>query len=67
MSYEKVFVFSAAVRGYHFDRDTWDTEENQQLICSHETKNAFDIFAIKNCQTNENKIVGYLPREISRA
>ena len=27
----------------------------------------FTMFAIKNCRMNENKIVGHLPKKISRA
>ena len=66
-SHEKVFVFSAAVRGYHFYKDTGKPEENRQLIYSHETQSVFDVFAIKTSRMNESKIVGHLPREISRA
>ena len=66
-SHEKVFVFSAAVRGYHFYKDTGKPEENRQLIYSHETQSLFDVFAIKTSRMSDNKIVGHLPRQISRA
>ena len=58
---EKVLRFSAAIRGFHY----YQRIENEELNCLHEQGNAFDIFAIKTiCQNG--KIVGHLPREISR-
>ena len=67
MSCEKVLVFSAAVRGFHVYSDIWEPKENEQLSCSHEKQNLFDMFAIKTCRSSDNKTVGHLPREISRA
>ena len=66
MSYDKVLVFAAAVRGFHFYSEVWDPKENEELCCLHESNNVFDMFAIKTCQIQENKVVGHLPREISR-
>ena len=67
MSCEKVLVFSAAVRGFHVYSNIWEPKENDQLSCSHEKQNLFDMFAIKTCRLSDNKTVGHLPREISRA
>ena len=60
--------FDSAVRGYHFYRKFWTPYLSQKLSCDHESENAFDRFAIKmSIEENGNeKIVGHLPREISR-
>lgn len=55
---------TAAVRGFHAYRNIWKSYLNETLRCSHESSNAFHIFAIK-CE-RENVIIGHLPREISR-
>lgn len=65
-SHERVLVFTAAIRGFHVYRDVWKPEENEKLSCSHEAQNLFDMFAIKTYGTTYGKIVGHLPREISR-
>ena len=60
--------FDAAVRGYHFYRKYWRPYLSQKLDCDHEPENAFDQFAIKMFikENGSEKIVGHLPREISR-
>lgn len=64
-SIEKVFTFTAAVRGFHYYQKIWVPEVAEKLKCFHEVNNAFDIFAIKT--VSENGItVGHLPREVSR-
>lgn len=68
MSFEKVFEFTAAVRGFHYYRKFWKPKSSQNLHCFYEPDNPFDQFAIKVCEEEEKKIpVGHLPREISRA
>ena len=62
---EKVLKFSAAIRGFHYYQRIWSPRQNEELNCLHEQGNAFDIFAIKTICRN-GKIVGHLPREISR-
>ena len=37
----------------------------KQLICSHETDNPFDVFAIRACNT-EGNTDGHLPRDLPR-
>ena len=59
----KVTEFSAAVRGYHYYGSIWFPEKEDQLDCSQDFGNVFDVFAIKP----DGKVVGHLPREISRA
>ena len=61
-----VFEFTAAVRGFHEYRKVWRPKEGQLLNCYFEKNNSFDPFAIKVCDQETNKIVGHLPREISR-
>ena len=57
--------FTAAVRGFHYNRRFWRPKENEKLDCLHEPGNAFDRFAIKTV-TEKGEIVGHLPKEISR-
>ena len=65
MASEKVFEFTAAVRGYHYYRRVWVPKEREELDCLYEPDKAFDVFAIKT--VNQNGITtGHLPREISR-
>ena len=65
MASEKVPEFFSAIRGYHYYRNTRNSEESEVLQCSHELENAFDLFAIKTCKP-EGQIVGHLPMEIAR-
>ena len=46
----KVTKFSAAVRGYHYYGSIWFPEKEEQLDCSHNFGNVFDVFAIKTCK-----------------
>ena len=62
----KVTEFSAAVKGYHYYDSIWFPEKEEQLDCSHDFGNVFDVFAIKTCKF-DGTVVGHLPREISRA
>ena len=68
MTWETV-EFSAAIRGFHVHGNTWQPQENQILLCSHETENPYDLFAIKtyvnDAQEGEQR-VGHLPLELSR-
>ena len=68
MNANKTFQFSAAVRGYHVFKKTWQPTENETLNCLHEAGNEYDPFSIKTCQVgNRRKTVGHLPKEFSRA
>ena len=62
----KVTEFSAAVTGYHYYGSIWFPEKEEQLDCSHDFGNVFDVFAIKTCKPDA-AVVGHLSREISRA
>ena len=66
MSKEKVLTVQTAVRGFHVYKASWQPKENEKLSCDHEEDNKYDIFAIKVCQSVDDKIVGHLPIEISR-
>ena len=63
MAYNKVFKFSAVVRGY---KRFWIPQKDQILECFFETYNPFDHFAIKVCEVGNENAVGHLLREISR-
>lgn len=65
MECNKQFIFSAAIRGFHFYRKTWQPVEGEKLHCDYEKNNPFDDFAIKTTDKN-GKTVGHLPMEISR-
>ena len=67
MAYIKTFEFTAAVRGYHCYRKFWSPQPNQHLQCFNDPDNAFDQFAIKVCEINQENAIGHLPGEISRA
>lgn len=60
------FEYSSAIRGYHFYKNTWLPEKGQKLDCNYERDNMFDWFAIKVCEKKSDKIVGHLPKEVSR-
>ena len=63
-----VFEFIASVRGYHHYRKFWKPGYQQVLNCYHEKNNAFDRSAIMVLKIgNDEKPVGNLPMEISRA
>ena len=62
----KITEFSAAVRGYHNYGSVWFQEKEEQLDCSYDFSNVFDVFASKTCKP-DGIVVGHLPREISRA
>ena len=66
---ELVHVFESASRGYHYYKNTWVPQVNQELRSMHQPENAFDVFAIALLvPADENAVViGHLPREISRA
>ena len=59
------YEFLTAVRGFNLYRQEWHPQENEELICSHESDNLFDAFAIKT-MNDEGEATGHLPREISR-
>ena len=62
---EKVFIFTAAVRGYHVYQRYWTPTEQESLTCSYEHQNPYDMFTIKTTTANGNT-VGHLPQEICR-
>ena len=62
----KVTEFSAAVRGYQYYGSIWFPEKGEQLDCSHDFSDVFDVFTIKPCKT-VGAAVCHLPGEISRA
>ena len=61
----ETYSFTAAARGFHYNRRFWPPKENETLDCLHEPGNAFDRFAIKTVN-EKGEIVGHLPKEISR-
>ena len=67
MPNEKIFEFTAAVRGFHYYRRFWVSKPLQMLNCFYDPDNPFDEFAIKVCEEGHEVPVGHLPKEISRA
>ena len=39
MDYNKKFMFSATVRGFHFYRKPWVPTESEKLKCAHDKNN----------------------------
>ena len=66
MNTNKTIQFTAAIRGYHVFRKIWEPVIEEELKCTHEVGNEYNVFSIKTCQ-GSGKTVGHLPREISRA
>ena len=66
MTYNKIFEFTCAVRGFHHYRHHWHLEPDQILNCYHESNNPFDRFAIKFCETRKEETIGHIPMEIFR-
>ena len=64
-SNSRTLEFTAAVRGFHVFRKKWKPALNEQLHCSQEPGNDYDVFSIKTCKPDKTT-VGHLPREISR-
>ena len=62
----KTFFFSAAVHGFHVNRDVWNPQENKELVCLFKANYLFDMFAIRTCRKDCERTVGNLLREISR-
>ena len=65
MAFNKMFEYTAAVRGYHYFKTIWQPKENEVLTCQFENGNSYDMFAIKTCD-HGGIMVGHLPREVSR-
>ena len=60
-----VHEFVAAIRGFHVYRQVWQPVQHEELTCTHEIGNHFDMFSIKTIN-NQGVLSGHLPREISR-
>ena len=65
MDYNKKFMFSAAVRGFHFYRKAWVPTESEKRKCAHDKNYPSDDFAIKT-RNNSGQTVGHLPMKLSR-
>ena len=62
---KKVFIFTAAIRGFHVVQRYWMPTEQESFTCSYEHQNPYDMFASKTTTENGNT-VRHLPQEISR-
>ena len=63
---KKSLVFTAAVRGFHESKTNWKLQDRKLLKCTHEEDNPYNIFPIKVCKPDFDKMVGHLLMEISR-
>ena len=50
MDRNKLFEFTAAVRGYHYYQRFWKRQPNQKRSCAYEENKPFDLFAMKICK-----------------
>ena len=62
----KNLVFNAGVRGFHVYKTNWKPQDGELLKCTHEEDHLYDIFSMKVCKSDSDKIVGHLPMETSR-
>ena len=65
MEHNKLFEFTAAVRGYHYYQRFWKPQPNQKISCAYEENNPFDLFDMNIC--DNTNIIGHLPIGIFRA
>ena len=57
MEHNKLFEFTAAVRGYHYYQRFWKRQPSQKCSCTYEENKPFDLFAMKICE--DTYIVGH--------
>ena len=55
-------AFAICVRGYHVYQEIWTPAEGETLICSKETRNREDSFAVAVLRNGE--VVGHIPRSL---
>ena len=55
-------TFDSAIRGFHYYRKYWSPKIEENLVCSHERNNIFNIFAINICK-EDGEVVVHLSRE----
>ena len=71
-AHTSTFAFRCGLRGYHIYRKTWIPKKDEILFVKREEENPFDRYAIAAVKRDRNpgalteKIVGHLPKEISR-
>ena len=59
------FRIESTVRGHHIFKDTWTSHINEELAVQVEEGNVFNEHAVA-VQNRDERVVGHLPREISR-
>ena len=57
MDRNKLFEFTAAVRGYHYYQRFWKPQPNQKISCAYEENNPFDLFDMNIC--DNTNIIGH--------
>ena len=65
MATEAELEIVSCVRGFHVYRFLWNPVLGEELICRREIGNAEDRYAVGVYITEENALVGHLPRRIS--
>ena len=61
----QLYKYPSAVRGYHYYRNYWQPVVGEELNCTHERDNPFDLFAIA-IKKSTRQTLGHLPMENSR-
>ena len=59
-----IFILERAVRGYHVYKGGWDPHVGEELTTKTEDGNPHDRHAVSVMK--EGKVVGHLPREVSK-
>lgn len=59
-----IFIFEAAVRGYHVYKNIWNPCVGEEFPAKRERGNANGRYAV--CVKKDGRIVGHLPQELSK-
>ena len=64
MAVTRALEIESCVRGYHVYQSVWTPTIGEELQCVREPTNIIDRYAVG--VTKDGKIVGHLPKKISR-
>ena len=60
------FSCQSCIRGYHIYMECWGAPLEEELVCKPQENNSSDSYTVIVLTMCEDKIVGHLPRKISR-
>ena len=65
MTFNKIFEYTAAARGFHYFKTFWQPKENAYLRCHFENGNCYDIFAIKTYDEKVRMVDHYCVKSLA--